>query len=132
MSVPGQPRTAVVDLNLFVSGLLSSLGQPYRLICSFQEGAFTLIISRQLREELGEVMRREKFAARFSLSPIDVTEFLILVDATAIIVEPVVTVPVTVRDPKDEIVLATALGGNADFLVTGDADLLTGYAVGGK
>ena len=28
------------------------------------------------------------------------------------------------RDPKDEPILAAALGGGADYLVTGDADLL--------
>jgi predicted nucleic acid-binding protein len=32
--------------------------------------------------------------------------------------------PLLVRDPKDDMILAAAIGGNADFLVTGDADLL--------
>lgn len=32
--------------------------------------------------------------------------------------------PVSVRDPKDEHILAAALGGEADYLVTGDQDLL--------
>jgi len=48
----------------------------------------------------------------------------LLVDRKAEIVIPVETVPVSVRDPKDDIVLATALTGEADFLVTGDVDLL--------
>ena len=34
------------------------------------------------------------------------------------------TLPVQVRDPKDEHVLAAALSGKADYLVTGDEDLL--------
>ena len=37
---------------------------------------------------------------------------------------PVCTLPVHVRDPKDAKILALALGGNADYLVTGDDDLL--------
>ena len=32
--------------------------------------------------------------------------------------------PLHVRDPKDELILATALGGRADFLVSGDDDLV--------
>jgi len=32
--------------------------------------------------------------------------------------------PVEVRDPKDEMILASALGGKADYLVTGDDDIL--------
>ena len=39
-------------------------------------------------------------------------------------VTPSETIPVAVRDPKDTHLLAAALGGNAAFLVTGDADLL--------
>jgi hypothetical protein len=31
---------------------------------------------------------------------------------------------VTVRDPKDTVILATAIDGKADYLVTGDKDLL--------
>jgi predicted nucleic acid-binding protein len=32
--------------------------------------------------------------------------------------------PLTVRDAKDEMILASALGGRAEYLVTGDEDLL--------
>ena len=32
--------------------------------------------------------------------------------------------PIHCRDPKDDPVLACALGGHADYIVTGDADLL--------
>jgi hypothetical protein len=38
-------------------------------------------------------------------------------------VEPTGTIPVAVRDPEDVHLLAAALGGNAAYLVTGDADL---------
>jgi hypothetical protein len=33
-------------------------------------------------------------------------------------------IPVDVRDPKDAHILAAALGGDADYLITGDDDLL--------
>ncbi len=39
-------------------------------------------------------------------------------------IEPTSTLPVPVRDPKDEHILASGLGGNADYLITGDEDLL--------
>ena len=51
MSGVRQPRT-VVDLNLFVSGLISKLGQPRQLIDHLQHGSFVLIISEQLQEEV--------------------------------------------------------------------------------
>lgn len=39
-------------------------------------------------------------------------------------VVPMTEIPLPVRDPKDVHILATALGGDADYLVTGDHDLL--------
>jgi len=44
--------------------------------------------------------------------------------ATAEHVTPVGALPVVVRDPKDEKLLACALHGRADYLVSGDRDLL--------
>jgi putative PIN family toxin of toxin-antitoxin system len=124
MSGVRQIERTVVDLNLFVSGLISRLGQPRRLIDHLYRGSFQLIISQELRDELDEVLQREKFTIRFGLTPEDRTSFLALVDRRAIFVDPAPRVPVAVRDPKDEIVLATASGGSADYIVTGDVDLL--------
>ena len=42
--------------------------------------------------------------------------------ATRVVLTP--TLPIPVRDPKDEKILAAAIGGRAAFLVTGDKDLL--------
>ena len=112
MSVARQPRT-VVDLNLFVSGLISKLGQPRRLIDHLQAGAFVQIISQQLQEELQAVLTREKFT-RYGLTPDAREVFLSLVRAKAIIVDPVDQVPVAIRDPKDEIVLTTALASGPE------------------
>jgi putative PIN family toxin of toxin-antitoxin system len=123
MSGTRQP-SAVVDLNLFVSGIISELGLPRRLIIRVRQDAFVLVLSRQLRDELDEVLRRQKLA-RYGLTAEGRAAFFDVIDARAVIVRPSPTLPLAVRDRKDEIVLATALGGSADYLVTGDADLLT-------
>lgn len=48
--------------------------------------------------------------------------FLLIVEQ----VEPVATIPATaVSDPKDVMVLAAAVGGRADYIVSGDKHLLT-------
>ena len=39
-------------------------------------------------------------------------------------VTPLDSLPLHSRDPKDDKLLAVALGGNADYLITGDQDLL--------
>ena len=37
---------------------------------------------------------------------------------------PEKNLPIHSRDPKDDFLLSAALGGNADYLITGDEDLL--------
>ncbi|SRR6266496_5957610 len=117
-------KRAVVDLNLFISGLISKQGLPNRLVSQFRQGAFALVVTQQMRDELEEVLQREKFTIRYRISQEEREDILYLIDTKGIIANPRRRLPVTIRDPKDEIVLATALGGRADLIVTGDADLL--------
>jgi putative PIN family toxin of toxin-antitoxin system len=114
------PRVTI-DTNLFVSGLLVLRSKPQALLIAWQRGAFRLIMSKELRDELVDVLRRPRFARRIATSAIaDVLEGI---DTTADYVTPLATLPLTLRDARDEMVLAAALGGAADFLVSGDADL---------
>ena len=117
------PR-AVVDTNLAVSGIVFPGDPPRALIRAFLARAFTLISSPQVRAEYRQVLARPKFTLKYGLSPADVAAFLKQVDEAAPPVIPLAQLPLAVRDPKDEPILAAALGGNADFLVTGDKDLL--------
>ncbi len=117
-----RPR-AVVDTNLFVSGTILKRGNPYRLLLAWRASAFTLLLTGQQREELEDVFGRPAITERYRINQTEVEELRSGFDAA----EPVVpseAVPVYVRDPKDVKILAAALGGGADYLVTGDQDLL--------
>jgi uncharacterized protein len=114
--------SAVVDTNVFVSGLIVEKGLPHQLIKLLEEELFVLIISEKLRDELEEVLRRDKFSA--FLSEDKLAKFFRMIDVISTIVLPNTSIPVEVRDPKDQKVLATAIGGKADYLVTGDEDLI--------
>lgn len=116
-------RRVVVDLNLFISGLIAR-GLPSLLLAKFRQGAFTLIISSQLRTELEDVLSREKFRVRYHLDDEMREAILFLIDTKGIVVNPRGRSPVPVRDPKDEIVVATSISGHADVIVTGDEELL--------
>jgi uncharacterized protein len=113
---------AVVDTNLVVSGLILKQGHLSQLVETLRQGAFLLVLSDVLLEEYRRVLARQSFTQRYGLTPQEVTDFLTLL-ATAQRAIPQRRLPVRVRDLKDEKVLATALGGQADFLVTGDAAL---------
>ena len=120
-SEPGP--SATVDTNLFVSGAISPTGAPRRLLRAWTEGRFRLVLSADHHAELADVFARPKLARLFRIEPADLAEILA---GLAVVprVTPTPTIPLTVRDPKDVKSVAAAMGGNADYLVTGDDDLL--------
>ena len=117
------PR-AVIDTNQVVSGLISNRGLPHQLLLAWRRRRFTLVLTADLRTEYERVLARLEFARQYGLSPAQRIAFLRRLHANALHVRPKRTLPVTVRDPKDTMVLAAAFGGKADYIVTGDTDLL--------
>ena len=72
-------------------------------------------------QELREVLARSKFERYVKLS--NRLAFLQVLQRRAEVVR--VTSNLTIcRDPKDDMLLALAVDGNADYLITGDQDLL--------
>jgi uncharacterized protein len=118
----------VADTNIWVSGVLSSAGAPARLVDAFLEGRFTLVVSDPLLAEVADVLTRPRIAERSRFTPSETSD---LVAAMRDLGE---LVPVTgergiCRDPDDDVVIETAICGQADVLVTGDQDLLADPAV---
>jgi len=111
-------KKAVVDTNLFVSALLGS-STNQALYRAFRERRFTLILSTDLLTELAEVLTRPQL----HLPSGEISELLRLIGQEAEIVRVTHRVK-DCRDPKDNIVLESALAGKADAIVTGDKDLL--------
>ena len=114
----------VVDTNLLVSGLIMPHGLPRRLIDGWRAGAFQLLITDAILAEYTTVLARPRFAAKYGMTPAIVAAVVRRMRAEGVQVIPAETLPVTVRDPKDIHLLAAAVGGHADYLVTGDEDLL--------
>lgn len=78
-----------------------------------------LIVSSSIQVEL-----REKLLGKFRFSGAEAEEAQRWLLATVEWVEPVPLEPPICRDPDDDWILATALSGRADGIVTGDQDLL--------
>jgi putative PIN family toxin of toxin-antitoxin system len=112
-----KPRV-VLDTNVFVSGLISPQGFPAAILRALQAGRFTLLSSPVINEEIIEVLNRPHIRDRYGLGDRIFDVSLILWEVAELVIHlPEVKV---CRDPDDDKFLATAVGGKADYLVTGD------------
>lgn len=111
----------VFDTNTVVSGLLFEESKPGRaLLRAFKHGE--ILLSQSTLEELDEVLLRPKFDRYATISQRE--EFLEAFVDRATWVEPTEEIRLC-RDPKDDKFLELAIGGNADFVISGDGDLLS-------
>jgi putative PIN family toxin of toxin-antitoxin system len=74
-----------------------------------------ILVSEALIAELAEVLGRPKFVSYFS--PDDARQFLEGLRKIADVI-PVLDIPSVCRDPKDDAILALAVSGAADLIVT--------------
>ncbi len=120
--MPGKLR-AVVDTNIFVSGLIHQKGIPGQILKALRSDIFELITSAEINEEILEVLQRPRIREKYHIGDriIDIGAILY---TQATLVEPKHRVKVS-RDPDDNKFLEAALQGRADYIVTGDKkDLL--------
>lgn len=113
--------TAVYDTNIIISGTFW-VGSPKRAIWLAKEGQVKVVTSETLLSELVDILTRSKGPFRLSLE--EANEVVKDVRRYAHVVEPTRKVEVC-RDPGDNAVIECALAGQADYIVTGDADLLS-------
>lgn len=73
--------------------------------------------------EIRGVMLRPRMARRFGVTPDRVEAMIAAMLERAEMVAPIGTIQVC-RDPDDDVIIETAIVGKADFIVTGDQDLL--------
>jgi len=126
---PAQPR-AVFDTNLLVSYLLLHR-PPIALLIDEQlaKERFTLVSAPVLLEELVRVLRYPRLQRYYDTAQRD--RFVALIAALSELVELPEEIPPISRDPDDDRVIACAVVGRADGIVSGDRDLLDLREVGG-
>ncbi len=113
----------VADTNVVASALLWG-GIPGQLLHAAREKQIELFTSIPLLVELADILSRRKFAQKIAASGYSPEQ---LIECYALLAAPVQakSIPRTVRDPDDDVVLATALAARAELIATGDQDLLS-------
>ena len=112
----------VLDTNVLVSGLAYPDSVPGRIVTAWRRGSLVVVLSRYILEELARVLPRLNHRLKWRKA-----DFADLVDLLAIqadLVEPQALAAGAARDAADIPILGTLVAANADYLVTGDGDLL--------
>ncbi len=109
----------IIDTNLWISFLIT---KEYSNLDKyiFSKKAI-LVFSNELLDEFLAVTKRPKFKRYFTTE--DIEEILETIQEYAIFVK-VQTKIDACRDTKDNFLLSLSVDGNADYLLTGDKDLL--------
>ncbi len=110
---------AVIDTNVFVSGFLGK-GPPRQILEAWSQAKFKLIVSSEIVLEYEAVLNRLLDHSPFL---VDRTIESIRLHAEYAQAVAAPSLP-PCRDPNDQIFIQTALAGRADYIVSGDKDLL--------
>lgn len=112
----------VLDTNVLVSALLSARGAPYELLQRWEREEFTVVTSLEQRDELLRVLDYPKLRLR-----IDADQGSRLTSNLEYAAEVAINLPAVAASPddSDNVILASAIAGQASHVVTGDkSDLL--------
>ncbi len=113
-----QPRCkVVVDTNVFISGILFG-GNPEKVLEQIRNQIILLCISPSIAVEIITKIKK------FTQDDLVLKSLQSTITKNVLLVKPAKKVNIC-RDPKDNMYLEAVWESQADYLITGDKDLLT-------
>jgi putative PIN family toxin of toxin-antitoxin system len=113
----------VLDTNVLLAGLFWH-GPPHALLEKVRSGELTMLCSPELLNELAEVLARPKFRSILARSKSSREDLVAEVRELGEVITPPPLPDSECRDRDDNHVLALAMAGHCDWIITGDEDLL--------
>ena len=114
----------IVDTNIWISFLI---GKNLKGLQEYIDSQTVLIVTcNEQIQELTDVFKKPKIKKYFT--PLQIREFFELLDESSVNVV-LKTKTELCRDLKDNYLLSLAIDSNADFLITGDNDLLILHSI---
>lgn len=111
----------VLDTNVLASGFAYPNSTPGRIVALWQQGGLDVVLSRYILDELSRVLPR---LTRVQLSRDEIRDLVESLVFLADLVEPEPQKDPRLRDAADQEILGTLVASKADYLITGDKDLL--------
>jgi len=114
----------VLDTNVLVSAFISKQGQPAAVLdlaVTFPE--IELILSKPILDEFKGVISRREVRERFDYSTKRIDQFVTTIRGASTTLEIKSDFKVITEDSNDNLIVNTAVDGEAEFLVSGDRHL---------
>lgn len=117
---------AVLDTNVLLSGIAYPGSIPGKIMAAWRHGSIEVLLSFFILDELRRVLPR--LSHRHGLSAAEIDDLVDILAVQAELIEPLPVDDPGLRDVNDQPVLGTLLAARladgADYLLTGDKDLL--------
>lgn len=124
-ALPGSALRVVLDTNVIVSAMLSPTGTPGKLLSEIRKrDDIAMVAAEPLLEEYERALSYTHVQRLHRLTP---SQIALTIDALRFQASPVTLLPeisAVAHDSDDNLIVACAVGGNADFIVSGDRHLL--------
>ncbi len=111
----------VLDVNWFISGCINKASRSLLYYKILSHPDIEVFYSAELLAEFEDVINRRKFSKKIKAHQIIRITSLTLAFMTEVTIE---SVPEISRDSDDDYLLGICMSCKADFLITGDQDLL--------
>ena len=122
------PFIVAVDTNIWVSAFITPHGYPARLKSHWQANRFDVVLSVELLAELAQVLARPRLRLKYKYSFEEATAYLRSITQLANIVKVTGALNLC-RDPDDNILIETAILGQATHVVSRDQDIVRDASV---
>lgn len=114
---------AVLDTNVVISATLARGGNEDRILRAWRRRAFELVLSPAILEEMARALFYARIQRARWLTEQETIELIELLAHESVLVPGKARLRVS-RDPEDDKFLSAALDAEAEYVVTGDRDLL--------
>ena len=115
---------AVLDTNILIRALIRPQGTVGPIIPRLAKGDYALVYSAPIRNELIAKLALPRIRNKYNLTDTQIEALLDLIALRGQLVAPERRVKIC-RDPHDDMFIEAALAGSAEYVVTGDDDLLS-------
>ena len=114
-----------LDSTILVRAFTDTGGLARCLLSTILDGNHGFVLSSEILAETSRVLRYPRMQSRHGMSEGRIYEYIMFLQAAAMMVRPDPMLVAPIRDPNDIVVLQTAMIGGADAICTTDGDFFT-------